>query len=39
VQMNYSFSAAVGVFKNVIGLVLVVMANRAARRFGQTGLW
>ncbi|MBW7452591.1 ABC transporter permease subunit [Paenibacillus sepulcri] len=39
VQMNYSFSAAVGVFKNVIGLVLVLLANRLARRFGQKGLW
>ncbi|NHN34121.1 ABC transporter permease [Paenibacillus agricola] len=39
VQMNYSFSTAVGLFKNVIGLILVLLANRLANRFGQTGLW
>jgi putative aldouronate transport system permease protein len=39
IQMNYSFSTAVGVFKSVIGLVLVLAANKMANRFGQTGFW
>jgi putative aldouronate transport system permease protein len=39
VQMNFSFSTAVGLFKNAIGLVLVLLVNRLANRFGQTGLW
>lgn len=39
VQMNFSFSTAVGLFKNVIGLALVLIVNRLANRFGQTGLW
>lgn len=39
VQMNFSFSTAVGLFKNVIGLILVLMVNRLANRYGQTGLW
>jgi putative aldouronate transport system permease protein len=39
VQMNFSFSTAVGLFKNVIGLTLVLIVNRLANRYGQTGLW
>ncbi|MBW7454934.1 ABC transporter permease [Paenibacillus sepulcri] len=39
VQMNYSFSAAVGLFKNVIALGLVLLVNRLARKYGEAGLW
>lgn len=39
VQMNYSFSTAVGLFKNVIGLILVLASNKLANKFGQEGLW
>ncbi|MBW4083385.1 sugar ABC transporter permease [Paenibacillus sp. S150] len=38
-QGNYSLSTAVNLFKNVIGLILVIMANKLASRFGHTGLW
>lgn len=38
-QMNYSFSTAVGLFKNAIGLTLVLIVNKLANKFGQTGLW
>ena len=38
-QGNFSVSTAVSLFKNVIGLVLVIGANKIANRFGQTGLW
>ena len=39
VELQYSFAAAVGLFKNVIGLILVVIVNRAAKIFGEYGLW
>lgn len=34
-QLNFSVAAAVGLFKSVIGLVLVLGANRLARRWGS----
>jgi putative aldouronate transport system permease protein len=37
--MQYSLAAAVGLFKSVIGLILVVAANWTARRMGQLGIW
>jgi len=37
--LRYSFAAAVGLFKSVISLILVVGANMLARRLGQPGLW
>ena len=39
VELNFSFSAAVGLFKNVIGLILVVIVNRIAKIFGEYGIW
>ena len=39
VELNFSFSAAVGLFKNVIGLILVVIVNRIARIVGDYGIW
>ena len=39
--LNFQFglAAAVGIFKGVIGLVLIVVANRAAKRFAGGGLY
>lgn len=37
-QLNFSLAAAVGLFKSLIGLVLVLGANRMARRWGE-GIW
>lgn len=34
---NYSYAAAVGLFKAVIGLTLVLLVDRFAKRMGQTG--
>jgi putative aldouronate transport system permease protein len=34
-----SMATAVGLFKGVIGLVLVYFANRLANRLGESGLW
>lgn len=39
--LNFQFglATAVGIFKGVIGLVLIVIANRAAKRFAGSGLY
>ncbi|QAY61679.1 sugar ABC transporter permease [Microbacterium protaetiae] len=34
-----SYAAAVGMFKGLVGLVLVVAANRLAKRFGEEGVF
>jgi multiple sugar transport system permease protein/putative aldouronate transport system permease protein len=36
---QFSLAAAVGLFKAVIGLILIVSANQIARRFRATSLW
>jgi putative aldouronate transport system permease protein len=36
---QFSVSAAVGLFKGVVGCTLLVSANTLARRFAGTGLW
>ncbi|WP_117214781.1 ABC transporter permease [Allorhizocola rhizosphaerae] len=38
-QGAYSYSTAVGLFKAVVGIVLIYGVNWVARRFGQTGLF
>jgi len=35
---QFSFTTALGLFESVVGLVLVLLTNRTARKFGQ-GLW
>lgn len=34
-----SYAAAVGLFKGLVGLILVVFANRLAKRFGEEGVY
>jgi len=36
---QYSFGAAVGLYKSVLALGLMIFANSIARRLGQPGLW
>jgi putative aldouronate transport system permease protein len=36
---QFSFSAAVGLFNNVVNFIILVAANMLARRFGETSLW
>jgi putative aldouronate transport system permease protein len=36
--MDYSFATAVGMVKSVVGLVLILGANWAAKRFGDEGI-
>jgi len=38
-QGDFSYSTAVGLFKSVVGLVLVVVANRLVKRMGQEGVY
>ncbi|GAE29727.1 ABC transporter permease [Alkalihalobacillus hemicellulosilyticus] len=39
VQGQFSYSAAVGLFKAAVGLVLVVGANWIAKKFGEEGIY
>lgn len=39
IEANYSYGSAVSIFQAVLALVLVVWANKVARRIGQTSLW
>jgi len=34
-----SYATAVGLFKGLVGLILVVMANRLAKKFGEEGVY
>lgn len=38
-QAQFSFSTAVGLFKSVIGLFLVVASNKLAKKLGHDGIW
>jgi len=38
-QGAFSYSTAVGLFKAVVGVVLVLGSNWLAKRFGQTGIY
>jgi putative aldouronate transport system permease protein len=37
-RMNFSLAAAVGLFKSLIGLVLIVGANKLSKKWGE-GIW
>jgi putative aldouronate transport system permease protein len=36
---EYSFGSAVGFFQSVIGLLLVVLANKIAKKYSEASLW
>ena len=38
-QFDYSYSTAIGLFKNVVGLVLLVGTNLFVRRVSEHGIW
>lgn len=38
-QVQYSFSAAVGLFNSVVNCALLLTVNSLVKRLGQTGLW
>jgi putative aldouronate transport system permease protein len=35
----YSFSSAVGMFKSVVGMILVITSDRVAKWFGESGIY
>ena len=39
IELQYSFSAAVGLFQNAISLVLIVIVNWVTKRFNEYGIW
>lgn len=38
-QANYSYSTAIGLFNNIINLILLVAVNRISRKLSETSLW
>lgn len=36
---EYSYSTAIGIFKSVVGLILIVAANKLANKRGHEGIW
>jgi putative aldouronate transport system permease protein len=37
--VNYSYSAAIGLYKSIINLILLVAVNKLARKLNQASLW
>ena len=37
--MDYSFSAAVGLFSSVINIIMLTVANMISRKVSETSLW
>jgi putative aldouronate transport system permease protein len=38
-QMEYSYSTAVGLFKSVISLIMIITANKISKKVSETSLW
>ncbi|MNW15758.1 putative multiple-sugar transport system permease YteP [compost metagenome] len=38
-QSDFSFGAAVGLFKGMVGLILIIAANKLAKKFGEQGVF
>ncbi|GMQ61632.1 ABC transporter permease [Vallitalea maricola] len=38
-QGNYSFATAAGLFKGVVGFILVRLANKLSKKMGEAGVW
>lgn len=36
---RYPFATAAGLFQSVVGLILIVLTNRLAKKFGEQGIW
>lgn len=37
--MRYSYTAAIGLFKNVLGLILLLAVNYIVKKMGREGIW
>ena len=38
-EAQFSYSTAVGLFKSVVSLILVLVTNKAVKKMGQEGIW
>lgn len=38
-QMNYSYSSAIGIFNSMINLILITTTNKISRKVSETSLW
>ncbi len=38
-DMNYSYSTAVGLFNSIMNFILLILANKLSKRFSKTSLW
>ncbi|CAM3523775.1 ABC transporter permease subunit [Paenibacillus lupini] len=38
-QMDYGFSAAIGLFNNILNFLLLISANKISRKINNTSLW
>lgn len=38
-QGNFSYTTAIGLFQNAVGLLMVIAANHASKKLGQEGIW
>ncbi|MDQ1912603.1 ABC transporter permease subunit [Paenibacillus sp. GD4] len=36
---NFSYAAAIGLFKSIIGFILIITVNRIAKKVNETSLW
>ncbi|MFC3769183.1 hypothetical protein ACFOSW_10860 [Paenibacillus sp. GCM10012303] len=39
IQGEFSFTTAAGLFKSVIGLILIIFANQLSKKFGEEGVY
>ena len=39
IDFDYSYSTAIGLFKNVLGLSLLILTNAVTKRFSEYGVW
>lgn len=38
-EMRFSYTTAVGLFQNVVAMILLVITNRVANKMGEYGIW
>ena len=36
---QYGYTAALGLFQSVIGMILIIAANKTTKALGENGLW
>ena len=38
-QGQYGYSAAIGLFNNIVNLILLLVVNKTSKKLSGTGLW